>query len=259
MTAEDPTFDTPMDTTDKPAKAEKQATKDAKVTFKLAFGKQVSDLSLPTSTTIGELKEQVEQLTSIHPNMQKLLYKGQLNTKPDSMTLAEASVINGARIILMASKVEEILAVASGKPKKSASSSTATTAAVEKWRDMTEHKKVLAKGKPDFADIEPGLIGNKLPLPSTGWIVAINKYGHKTRLSFKGDEVWIATSERTQKVPLQSVQSATSQPHDDSGEYHIVALQLGPTEASRYFLYWVPCQYVTVIEDMVNGTFNTFL
>jgi hypothetical protein len=228
------------------------------ISFKLAFGKQISDLSVPTSTTIGELKEKVQELTSVHPNMQKLLYKGQLNAKPDAMTLSEASIINGARIILMAAKMDDILNITTGKPTKE-TNVPRVSAPIEQWRDMTEHKKVLEKGKPEISDIEPGLIGQKLTMPSSGWIVAVNKYRSKTRLSFKGEEMWLATAERTQKVPLHSVRSVSSQAQDDLGEYHIVALQLGPTDASRYFLYWVPCQYVTIIKDLVHGTYNTFL
>ena len=31
------------------------------------------------------------------------------------------------------------------------------------------------------------------------------------------------------------------------------AFQLGPTEASRYWVYWVPAQYVDAIKDVVLG------
>ena len=37
-----------------------------------------------------------------------------------------------------------------------------------------------------------------------------------------------------------------------------VALQLGPTEASRYFIYWVPAQYVDSIKDAVLGKWQFF-
>ena len=30
------------------------------------------------------------------------------------------------------------------------------------------------------------------------------------------------------------------EPIPDHEEYHILALQLGPTEASRYYIYWLP-------------------
>jgi len=36
------------------------------------------------------------------------------------------------------------------------------------------------------------------------------------------------------------------------------AFQLGPTEASRYWVYWVPAQYVEAIKDAVLGTWQFF-
>ena len=49
-----------------------------------------------------------------------------------------------------------------------------------------------------------------------------------------------------------------SEPIDGHKEYHIVALQLGPTEASRYWIYWVPAQYVDAIKDCILGKWQLF-
>ena len=38
----------------------------------------------------------------------------------------------------------------------------------------------------------------------------------------------------------------------------IQAIQLGPTEASRYWLYWVPAQYTTAIKDAILGKWQYF-
>lgn len=35
-------------------------------------------------------------------------------------------------------------------------------------------------------------------------------------------------------------------------------LQLGPTEASRYWIYWVPAQYVEAIKDAILGKWQFF-
>ena len=58
---------------------------------------------------------------------------------------------------------------------------------------------------------------------------------------------------QTEKLPLNSIKSVVSEPIDGHKEYHIVALQLGPTEASRYWIYWVPAQYVDAIKDCILG------
>ena len=36
------------------------------------------------------------------------------------------------------------------------------------------------------------------------------------------------------------------------------ALQTGPTELSRYWLYWVPAQYVEAIKDAILGKWQFF-
>lgn len=36
------------------------------------------------------------------------------------------------------------------------------------------------------------------------------------------------------------------------------AIQIGPTALSRYWLYWVPAQYVEAIKDTVLGKWQYF-
>ena len=40
--------------------------------------------------------------------------------------------------------------------------------------------------------------------------------------------------------------------------YYSQALQLGPTEQSRYWLYWVPAQYVEAVKDAILGKWQYF-
>ena len=152
-----------------------------------------------------------------------------------------------------------------------------------------QHKKVLDKGKPD--DVMPGILGIKEHLPTQPLSGMLNKHGGKVRLTFKmeNDQVWIGkylmlqqtyiylmtkqgniipissllnivlgTKERTEKLPLNSIKNVVSEPIDGHKEYHIVALQLGPTEASRYWIYWVPAQYVDAIKDCILGKWQLF-
>ena len=48
---------------------------------------------------------------------------------------------------------------------------------------------------------------------------------------------------------MNSIKNVKSEPIEGHEEYHILALQLGPTDKSNYYIYWVPCQYV----DSVKG------
>lgn len=68
----------------------------------------------------------------------------------------------------------------------------------------------------------------------------------------------LCITERTQKVQMSSIQSVVSEPITGHEEYHILALQLGPTEQSRYWIYWVPAQYVDAIKDTVLGKWQYF-
>ena len=60
-------------------------------------------------------------------------------------------------------------------------------------------------------------------------------YSYKVRLTFKMelDQLWLGTKERTEKLPMNSIKAVVSEPIKGQEEYHILALQLGPTEASR--------------------------
>jgi len=80
------------------------------------------------------------------------------------------------------------------------------------------------------------------------------------RLTFKleMDQLWIGTKERTEKVPLNSIKNVVSEAILGQEEYHIVALQLGPTEQSRYFIYWVPAQFVDAIKEAILGKWQLF-
>ena len=165
------------------------------------------------------------------------------------------------QVMVVASKLDDILKVSQtpaeaakiAKEEAEAEAKAATALSREKM-----HKKVLEKGKPE--DALPGRKSGKEPLPSVPLTGMINKYNSKVRLTFKNDvgQLWIGTKERTQKIGYNSIKNVTSQPVEDHEEYHMVAFQLGPTEASRYWVYWVPAQYVEAIKDTILGTFQDF-
>lgn len=69
------------------------------VIFKLQLGKTCTDLSMPLSVTVGDLKQEAHELLGIPPAMQKLLIKGQMN--PDGTTLQQAGITRGLRVMLI--------------------------------------------------------------------------------------------------------------------------------------------------------------
>ena len=72
------------------------------------------------------------------------------------------------------------------------------------------------------------------------------------------DQLWLGTKERTEKLPMNSIKAVVSEPIKGQEEYHILAIQLGPTEASRYWVYWVPAQYVDAIKEAILGKWQLF-
>ncbi|KAJ3337172.1 Ubiquitin domain-containing protein ubfd1 [Gonapodya sp. JEL0774] len=241
------------------------------VTFKVQFGKDVHEMTMDLSDRVSELKSRVEALTGVHTNLQKLLYKGNLK---DEQTLAEAKLTSSAKVILMASKVEDVLKVSAPLPvaSSSSSSSPSPSSASNTWSEQLEHKKIIEKGKPD--DAEEGFKGSKFGIPARGVTGLLNRIGQKTRLTFKAEteELWIGTAERTQKVPpfvpYNTIRAVTSQAIKGHEGYHIVGLQMGPTDKvrtyprtviSNYWLYWVPAQYVEAIKDKILGQWQPFV
>lgn len=106
----------------------------------------------------------------------------------------------------------------------------------------------------------PGIKNIKEGLPPVPLSGMLNKHGGKVRLTFKleNDQLWLGTKERTEKLPMASIKSVVSEPIEGHENYHILGLQLGPTEASRYWIYWVPAQYVDAIKDAVLGKWQFF-
>lgn len=127
--------------------------------------------------------------------------------------------------------------------------------AAEPLDKQAQHAKVLAKGRPD--DALPGIKGRQVPLEAGQAAIPglLNAVGAKVRLTFKPElqQLWIGSAQSTQKVPYSSVAKIEAAPIEGGEEYSIVSLQLGASASSRYWLYYVPSQYVAAIKMRVLG------
>ncbi|XP_075686547.1 ubiquitin domain-containing protein UBFD1 isoform X3 [Rhinoderma darwinii] len=262
------------------------------VEFKIIWNKNKYDVKLPLDSTGASLKQKIHTLTGLPPAMQKVMFKGLL---PEDKTLREIKVTNGAKVMVVGSTINDVLAVTT--PKETIQQE------VKEEEDKKEplcrqkqHRKVLDKGKPE--DVMQSLKGVQERLPTTPISGMYNKSGGKVRLTFKleQDQLWIGTKdgpkfqrqklkllrdrqadfhsmksryflwqkaslstvERTEKIPMGSIKNVISEPIEDHDDYHMMALQLGPTEASYYWVYWVPVQYVDAIKDTVLGKWQYF-
>lgn len=220
------------------------------VDFKVIFSKSKYDITFPLDDTVAQLKDHLEVITGVPRTMQKLMIRG---LAKDSSTLREAGVTKGCKVMLVGSKLDDILSV-STPSKEELEDKNSPNNTKEPLCKQKMHKKVLDKGVPD--DVMPAIMNNKDALPPYPLSGMLNKYGGKVRLTFKLelDQVWIGTKERTQKLAMNSIRSLVSEPIEGHEEYHILGMQLGPTEASRYWVYWVPVQYIDAIKDTIMGS-----
>lgn len=217
------------------------------VSFKVLFNKVNYEITWEESKTISSLKQHIEGLTGVPVKMQKLMFKGLLK---DNQTLVEAKITSGIKIMLIGSRVKDILSI--NKEVKSVQE-TSTTPKVksEPLCEQKMHKKIIDQGVPD--DVMLAYKNGHEPLPAAPLNGMRNKVGHKVRLTFKleCDEVWISTKERTEKVPMSNIRKIVNEPVKGKEEYHIMGFQLGTTENSRYWIYWVPAQYVQAIRSAI--------
>ncbi|XP_068193254.1 ubiquitin domain-containing protein UBFD1 isoform X2 [Antennarius striatus] len=224
------------------------------VELKIIWNKNKYDLKLPVDNTGADLKESIYSLTGLPTAMQKVMYKGLL---PEDKTLREIKIANGAKIMVVGSTINDVLAV--NTPKEAIQQEVkAEENKKEPLCRQKQHRKVLDKGRPD--DIMAAIRGTKERLPTVPLSGMFNKSGGKVRLTFKleQDQLWIGTKERTEKVPMGSIKNVVSEPIEGHEDYHMMAFQLGPTEASQYWVYWVPAQFVDAIKDTVLGKWQFF-
>ncbi|XP_037241034.1 ubiquitin domain-containing protein UBFD1 isoform X3 [Falco rusticolus] len=164
------------------------------VELKVIWNKNKYDVRCCLDSTGAELKQKIHSLTGLPPAMQKVMFKGLL---PEEKTLREIKVTNGAKIMVVGSTINDVLA---------------------------QHRKVLDKGKPD--DVMPSVKGVQERLPTVPLSGMYNKSGGKVRLTFKleQDQLWIGTKERTEKLPMGSIKNVVSEPIEGHEDYHMMRL-----------------------------------
>lgn len=223
------------------------------VTFKLQFGKTCTDISMPLSATVGDLKQQAHELLGIPPEMQKLLIKGSM--KPDTTSLQTAGIKKGLRVMLIGSKPQDILLAAAPSTTSALNWDLPTTPAEDPVQTQTQHKKVLNKSRPE--DGLPGIAGRQVQLADHENMIPglLNGQGNKVRITFKPAEqqVWIGSAASTQKVYYTQIKKIESHVIKDHEEYSMIALHLNAEGKGKYWLYWFPSQYVAAIKLRIIG------
>lgn len=229
---------------------EQQEQQDSVVPLVVMYNKRRYDVKVALSAKMSALKEELQRLTGVPPAMQKLIYKGA--PKPDDgKSLLELNLSANAKLMLVGSTLDDVLNLEVPTPEQLKEETPQVTK--EPICRQKLHQKAVEKGVPE--DAIPGIRNVKDSLPAAPLSGMLNKSGGKVRLTFKLelDQVWIGTKERTEKINMSSIKQVISEAIEGHEEYHIMALQLGTTEASRYWIYWVPAQYVDAIKDTILG------
>ncbi|KAG5450708.1 Ubiquitin domain-containing protein ubfd1 [Clonorchis sinensis] len=227
------------------------------VEFTVLHNRAKHHFSLPPHTTVLELKQALEPLTKVPVSMQKLIHRGLLedSTQIQSLNLTsrEAKLMLVGASQLEADRLRQAEEAASSAVGDVAEQNNQTGDGELSWCEQTEHKRVLERfGKPENAMV--GILNSEEMLAPNECLTGLcDKRGQPLRLRIRPDtcELWLATNDVTHKFPLSTIHDVVSQPIKDHPEYHIMAFQLGPTPKSRYFVYWLPSQYVDSIITMV--------
>lgn len=159
------------------------------VDLKIIWNKTKHEVKVPLDSTGSELKQKIHSITGLPPAMQKVMYKGLV---PEDKTLREIKVTSGAKIMVVGSTINDVLAV--NTPKDAAQQDAkAEENKKEPLCRQKQHRKVLDKGKPE--DVMPSVKGAQERLPTVPLSGMYNKSGGKVRLTFKleQDQLWIGT------------------------------------------------------------------
>jgi len=224
-----------------------------KVSFTLVFKKQNFSVEFGMDSSVGDLRQEVARLSGVPAALQKLMLKGIL--KNDAESLRTAGFKNGVKVMLVGSTIQEVMSTATTEATASSSTSS-SEAEKEHMSEKLPHKKVIDKGKPEKA--MPGLKGRHEQLPQYPLEGICNNRGDTVRLTFKvfSQELWISSKASTQKIPFITIKSVQSEPIKGQEEYHIMSLQLGSSDATKYYLYWVPAQFSRAIANTIMADYT---
>lgn len=80
------------------------------IEFTVVFNKVKHDITFAYDASVLELKAHLERICGVPQSAQKLIIKGMAR---DDMTLRKAGIIKGGKVMLVGSKMDDILAVKS--------------------------------------------------------------------------------------------------------------------------------------------------
>lgn len=235
-----------------------------KLTVIVRHNKKEYNISAPLDQTVGDFKEEVHKQTKIPPSVQKYVFQGKVPKDANAKIRNNGELIknlnlkNGTKVMLVGAPIDKLLNLKSSDTSSDSSQSKKKeeeSPVPLKLSQLKEHSKVVEKGVPPGA--EPGDKTIDLPLPKSIKNI-YDRSGQIVRLTFKvtEQELWIASKDRTEKIPFFQVRDIESEPIHSNDSYHIMALQIGSTPNSKLWFYYIPAQYHKAIKYTVLGIHN---
>lgn len=184
----------------------KRTTSTVPIILHIRYKTQTFPIECDLFETLKDLKEKIDKLTDVEPQVQKLVNKSITSVKRDdtTTTLKDLNITDGQTLLLVGATRSEILSTTrvnsnSSGTKDSSDDQASTNNKKEPLCKQTKHEKVLKAGKPDNAQI--GIRNRNDPLPQSIDGLFMSMFNHsakKARLTFKLelDELWINTGRK---------------------------------------------------------------
>ncbi|UJR14062.1 hypothetical protein I4U23_001059 [Adineta vaga] len=219
----------------------KKSASNVEITLNIRYKTQTFSITCDLYDTLKDLKDKVDKLTDVDPQVQKLVYKSITSVKRDdaTTTLKDLNLTDGQTLLLVGATRAEISS-ASGLKSSASGCKDATddyasgSSKKEPLCKQTKHEKVLKTGKPDNAHVGIRYQNHSLPPSIDGlYMSMLSQSAKKARLTFKleQDELWINTAETTKKIPMTQIRNVIDEPIEGHEEYSIVGFQTGTTES----------------------------
>ncbi|XP_033218683.1 ubiquitin domain-containing protein UBFD1-like isoform X2 [Belonocnema kinseyi] len=125
------------------------------IDFIVIYNKQKININFRIDGTVSELKNYLQNIIAVPQAMQKVMFKG---LAKDNQTLRSLGVVKGSKVMIVGSKLDDVLAV-SIPTKHDIADDSASAASKEPLSQQTIHRKVLDKGVPE--DAMPGILDTK--------------------------------------------------------------------------------------------------
>ena len=78
------------------------------ISLSITFRGTTREVSFPADAPLSRLEAHLEELTSVPPSLQKLLFRGKKAQRADNVTLAQIGLRDGVKVQMLGSTAQEI-------------------------------------------------------------------------------------------------------------------------------------------------------